>query len=190
MFGRRRMSASLKKIHIKRIYEPPAASDGKRVLVDRLWPRGAARDAARIDAWIKAVAPSDALRRWYSHDLEKWPKFRARYIAELKHNPRSSSCKTWPRKAKPLRCCSQPRTTCAITRQFCKNSCAAARRRSETYFLSRRATQNRRWSERRRTSSGIVRSIFSASRRRTRSSAPVMAAPSTASTISPVRRPA
>ncbi len=85
--GRRRTGASLKKIHIKRIYEPPTASDGTRILVDRLWPRGVARDEARIDAWIKNVAPSDALRRWYSHDSQKWREFRARYIAELKHNP-------------------------------------------------------------------------------------------------------
>jgi uncharacterized protein YeaO (DUF488 family) len=77
----------LKKIQIKRIYQPPAASDGTRILVDRLWPRGVARDEAHIDAWMKDVAPSDALRRWYSHDAEKWPVFRARYIAELKHNP-------------------------------------------------------------------------------------------------------
>jgi uncharacterized protein YeaO (DUF488 family) len=80
-------SASLKKIQIKRIYEPPARSDGTRILVDRLWPRGLAREEARIDAWIKDVAPSDALRRWYSHDPEKWPEFRARYIVELKNNP-------------------------------------------------------------------------------------------------------
>jgi uncharacterized protein YeaO (DUF488 family) len=79
--------ASLNKIQIKRIYEPPARSDGMRILVDRLWPRGVARDGARIDAWIKDVAPSDALRRWYSHDPEKWPEFRARYIVELKNNP-------------------------------------------------------------------------------------------------------
>jgi uncharacterized protein YeaO (DUF488 family) len=78
--------ASLKKVQIKRIYEPPAASDGTRILVDRLWPRGVAREEARIDAWIKDAAPSDALRRWYSHDPAKWPEFRARYIAELKHN--------------------------------------------------------------------------------------------------------
>ena len=85
--GPRLKGASLKKIQIKRIYQPPAASDGTRILVDRLWPRGVARNEARIDAWIKDVAPSDALRRWYSHDAEKWPEFRARYIAELKHNP-------------------------------------------------------------------------------------------------------
>jgi uncharacterized protein YeaO (DUF488 family) len=86
-FGRCRTGASLKRIHTKRIYEPPARSDGTRILVDRLWPRRVARDEARIDAWIKDVAPSDALRRWYSHDPEKWPDFRAHYIAELKHNP-------------------------------------------------------------------------------------------------------
>jgi len=73
-------------IRIKRIYEPPETSDGKRLLVDRLWPRGIAREAAHIDAWIKDVAPSDALRRWYSHDLQKWPEFRARYLAELQQN--------------------------------------------------------------------------------------------------------
>jgi uncharacterized protein YeaO (DUF488 family) len=72
---------------MKRIYEPPARSDGTRILVDRLWPRGVARDEASLDAWIKDVAPSDTLRRWYSHDPEKWPEFRARYIAELKYNP-------------------------------------------------------------------------------------------------------
>ena len=77
----------MKTIQIKRIYESPTASDGTRILVDRLWPRGVTRDEAPIDAWIKDVAPSDALRRWYSHDPEKWPEFRARYIAELKHNP-------------------------------------------------------------------------------------------------------
>jgi uncharacterized protein YeaO (DUF488 family) len=77
----------LRTIQIKRIYEPPARSYGTRILVDRLWPRGVAREEARINAWIKDVAPSDALRRWYSHDPGKWPEFRARYIAELKHNP-------------------------------------------------------------------------------------------------------
>jgi uncharacterized protein YeaO (DUF488 family) len=86
-FGRGPTGASLKKIHIKRIYEPPAASDGTRILVDRLWPRGVAREEARVDAWIKDAAPSDALRRWYAHDPAKWPEFRARYIAELKQNP-------------------------------------------------------------------------------------------------------
>lgn len=101
-FGHRRTGASLKKIQIKRIYEPPAASDGTRILVDRLWPRGVAREEARIDAWIKDVAPSDALRRWYSHDPEKWPEFRARYIAELKHNPAVVELQDMDTKSKTL----------------------------------------------------------------------------------------
>ncbi|MDQ6703457.1 MAG: DUF488 family protein [Pseudomonadota bacterium] len=92
----------MKKIQIKRIYEPPAASDDTRILVDRLWPRGVAREEARIDAWIKAVAPSDALRRWYSHDPEKWPEFRARYIAELKHNPAVVELQDMAAKSKTL----------------------------------------------------------------------------------------
>ena len=92
----------MKKIHIKRIYEPPTASDGTRILVDRLWPRGVARDEARIDAWIKDVAPSDALRRWYSHDAGKWREFRARYIAELKHNPAVVELQDMAAKSKTL----------------------------------------------------------------------------------------
>jgi uncharacterized protein YeaO (DUF488 family) len=95
-------SASLKTVHIKRIYEPPARSDGTRILVDRLWPRGVARDEARIHAWIKDVAPSDALRRWYSHDAEKWPEFRARYIAELKHNPAAVELQDMAAKSKTV----------------------------------------------------------------------------------------
>ncbi|ARN81526.1 DUF488 domain-containing protein [Methylocystis bryophila] len=70
-------------IEIKRAYEPPDPQDGKRVLVDRLWPRGLSRDAAKIDAWIKDVAPSAELRRWFSHDPSKWREFRRRYREEL-----------------------------------------------------------------------------------------------------------
>lgn len=92
----------MKRIHIKRIYEPPARSDGIRILVDRLWPRGATRNEARLDAWIKDVAPSDALRRWYSHDPGKWPEFRARYIAELKHNPAVVELQDMAAKSKTL----------------------------------------------------------------------------------------
>ncbi|MBG3875762.1 DUF488 family protein [Desulfovibrio oxamicus] len=60
------------------------ADDGLRVLVDRLWPRGLARDAARIDHWLRGVAPSDALRRWFGHDPDRWQEFQARYHAELR----------------------------------------------------------------------------------------------------------
>lgn len=68
---------------LKRVYAPPAPDDGLRVLVDRLWPRGLARDAARIDHWLRGVAPTDELRRWYGHAPERWPEFLVRYHGEL-----------------------------------------------------------------------------------------------------------
>ena len=70
-------------IQIKRIYEAPSASDGTRVLVDRLWPRGVKMDPARLDAWLKEIAPSDELRHEFHHDPERWTEFRARYWREL-----------------------------------------------------------------------------------------------------------
>jgi uncharacterized protein YeaO (DUF488 family) len=74
-------------IHIKRAYASPSESDGARILVDRLWPRGLSRKAAHVDVWMKDVAPSDGLRRSFAHDAAKWPEFRRRYLAELKGNP-------------------------------------------------------------------------------------------------------
>ncbi len=68
---------------IKRIYDEPAAGDGYRVLVDRLWPRGVAKDRAKIDLWMKEIAPGDELRKWFSHDPERWDEFRKRYREEL-----------------------------------------------------------------------------------------------------------
>lgn len=70
-------------ITMKRIYEPAAPEDGYRVLVERLWPRGVSKEAARLDAWEKGIAPSDDLRRWYGHDRQKWPEFQVRYEREL-----------------------------------------------------------------------------------------------------------
>jgi uncharacterized protein YeaO (DUF488 family) len=70
-------------IRTKRVYEHAAEEDGYRVLVERLWPRGVSKQKARLDAWEKSVAPSDALRRWYGHDPEKWEEFRERYEREL-----------------------------------------------------------------------------------------------------------
>jgi len=67
----------------RRVYEPPAGDDGARVLVDRLWPRGVARSAARLDEWCSAVAPSTALRTWYGHDPERFGEFARRYRLEL-----------------------------------------------------------------------------------------------------------
>lgn len=74
-------------VRIKRVYDPPEESDGARLLVDRLWPRGVAREGARIDAWEKEAAPSDALRRFFGHDPTRWEEFRRRYLAELKESP-------------------------------------------------------------------------------------------------------
>lgn len=73
-------------VKIKRVYEKPAASDGKRILVDRLWPRGLSKEDAKIDVWLKDVAPSAALRKWFGHDPEKWDEFRKRYRTEIREN--------------------------------------------------------------------------------------------------------
>ncbi|MGZ8165652.1 MAG: DUF488 domain-containing protein [Methylobacter sp.] len=75
------------RLQIKRVYEPPADSDGMRILVDRLWPRGLSKEEAKIDFWAKKVAPSNELRRWYQHEQEKWPEFQRRYFTELQNNP-------------------------------------------------------------------------------------------------------
>lgn len=70
-------------IHLKRIYDKPARADGLRVLVDRLWPRGISKTAARLDAWARDLAPSTELRQWYHAHLDEWAEFRRRYLAEL-----------------------------------------------------------------------------------------------------------
>ena len=74
-------------IRIKRTYEPPARGDGRRVLVERLWPRGMKKAALAADAWMKDVAPSTELRKWFDHRVERWEEFQRRYRKELKANP-------------------------------------------------------------------------------------------------------
>ena len=74
-------------IGVKRVYEPSDDEDGARFLVERLWPRGMRKEALRMDAWLKDVAPSDALRRWFGHDPAKWEEFQRRYAAELDEKP-------------------------------------------------------------------------------------------------------
>ncbi|MFJ8545292.1 DUF488 domain-containing protein [Streptomyces sp. NPDC093586] len=71
------------RIAYRRVYEEPSPQDGRRVLVDRLWPRGVSKEAAHLDTWLKDVAPSTELRRWYHHDPERFAEFRRRYVAEL-----------------------------------------------------------------------------------------------------------
>lgn len=73
-------------IMLKRAYQDPSATDGARVLVERLWPRGVSKARARIDLWLKDAAPSTELRRWFGHDPDRWPEFRRRYHAELRDN--------------------------------------------------------------------------------------------------------
>src|SRR5690349_11332104 len=71
------------KIALKRVYDDPEPDDGTRVLVDRLWPRGLSKERARVDLWLKEIAPSNELRKWFGHDPEKFAEFRRRYEAEL-----------------------------------------------------------------------------------------------------------
>ena len=73
-------------IILKRVYEAPSPEDGKRILVERLWPRGLTKEAAKIDLWLKEIAPSPELRRWFAHDWAKWQEFQDRYRAELEEN--------------------------------------------------------------------------------------------------------
>lgn len=74
-------------IQIKRTYDPPSPGDGKRFLVERLWPRGMTKEAVAADAWIKEVAPSTELRKWFDHRVERWEEFRRRYRDELDASP-------------------------------------------------------------------------------------------------------
>lgn|SRR5690606_5879815 len=74
-------------IAIKRAYDPPSPDDGRRFLIDRVWPRGKRKEDLRCEAWCREVAPSTALRRWFGHELERWEEFQRRYFAELDESP-------------------------------------------------------------------------------------------------------
>src|SRR5690554_8150608 len=78
-----RSKKTMSEIVLKRIYEEALPTDGYRILVDRLWPRGISKETARIDEWNKDVAPSTALRKWFNHEPEKWNAFSERYLAEI-----------------------------------------------------------------------------------------------------------
>jgi uncharacterized protein YeaO (DUF488 family) len=78
-------------VRVKRAYDPPDPSDGLRVLVDRLWPRGLSKEKAAVDEWLKEVAPSTELRRWYGHDPARFTEFAKRYRAELRDEPQASA---------------------------------------------------------------------------------------------------
>jgi len=74
------------KVPIKRVYDEPSEADGTRILIDRLWPRGVSKAKAKVDLWLKAIAPSTPLRQWFGHDPGKWEAFKQRYKDELDHN--------------------------------------------------------------------------------------------------------
>ncbi len=80
------MTAGLAKIRVKRAHEEPSPSDGFRILVDRLWPRGLTKDRVQLNMWIKDIAPSHELRRWFGHDPQKWREFKKKYFIELDAN--------------------------------------------------------------------------------------------------------
>lgn len=81
------MNVEAQQLNVKRVYEPPAPADGMRVLVDGLWPRGLSRERARVDLWLKELAPSAGLRGWFDHDPAKWDTFCRRYSEELDTRP-------------------------------------------------------------------------------------------------------
>lgn len=87
-------------VRLKRAYDPPAPEDGYRVLVDRLWPRGLRREEAHVDAWLRDLAPSDALRRWFGHDPARWEEFRRRYLEELREPARQALLEGLERRAR------------------------------------------------------------------------------------------
>ena len=74
-------------VRVKRAYEAAEETDGRRILIDRLWPRGVTKEKAAVDVWLKGLAPSTELRQWFGHDPEKWDEFKRRYFAELDDNP-------------------------------------------------------------------------------------------------------
>lgn len=87
-----------KSVRLKRAYESAAAGDGMRILVDRLWPRGVNKADAAIDHWVKDLAPSTRLRKWFAHDPTRWQEFRRRYAAELRQHPEAfDQLRDWAR---------------------------------------------------------------------------------------------
>jgi uncharacterized protein YeaO (DUF488 family) len=78
----------VKNVSLKRAYEPPTRSDGTRILIDRLWPRGIKKEEAKIDEWMKTISPTTELRTWFGHDPARWSEFRRRYKAELRRHPK------------------------------------------------------------------------------------------------------
>ena len=108
---------SAKNIKLKRAYEKPAAEDGTRILVDRLWPRGLTKDKAAIDHWFKEIAPSTKLRKWFAHDPDRWNDFRRRYIENSRGIFAAREIRKLARHS-PITLYMPPMTNCTTTRLF------------------------------------------------------------------------
>lgn len=87
-------------LRLKRIYDQPEKDDGVRILVDRLWPRGLNKEKAKVDLWLKNIAPSNELRKWFGHEPDKWDEFKKRYCAELKKNSAVTQLKEYMKKGR------------------------------------------------------------------------------------------
>lgn len=117
-------------IHLKRAYEAAAPADGRRVLIDGLWPRGLRKDALPLDDWIKDLAPSAALRQWFGHQTPRWPAFRERYLAELRGPSHQAQLRALLAQAGParLRWSTARATPSTTTRWCCARRCWRWRR--------------------------------------------------------------
>jgi len=104
----------MRSVAIKRVYERPAESDGTRILVDRLWPRGVSKAKAALDGWAKDAAPSPALRKWFDHRPERFAEFKKRYRAELKNNPAVADLRALPGKVMLLYGAHDPKVNHAV----------------------------------------------------------------------------
>jgi uncharacterized protein YeaO (DUF488 family) len=131
-------------IRLKRVYEPPDPDDGERYLVERLWPRGIRQADLQLTAWLRDVAPSHELRRWYGHDPTKWPAFQARYLEELQSNPAA-----W----EPLLRSAQRGTITLLysARDPERNNAVVLRA-----FLEEQLSQRQRWDEERSAPSSLL----------------------------------
>ncbi len=123
------------RIRLKRVYDPPSPDDGLRVLVDRLWPRGIKKEAARIDLWAQDIAPSARLRQWFGHDPARWAEFRKRYQAELAANEAAvASLRSATRTAKRLTLVfgakDEERNNAVVLRETLERSGAEPKRRT------------------------------------------------------------
>jgi uncharacterized protein YeaO (DUF488 family) len=110
-------------IDIKRIYEAPSADDGYRILVDRIWPRGVSKEKAKLDQWIKEVAPSKELRKWFDHDPEKFAEFASRYREELKEKVEALAEIQEEAKKNKVTPFMEPGIPNTIRRWYCKGCC-------------------------------------------------------------------